>query len=52
MASPASSANSASGSGSKKKERIGDLMLRLGIEDNEFDDVVFEEEGPLVEEIP
>jgi ribosome assembly protein YihI (activator of Der GTPase) len=44
MASPASSANSASGSGSKREERIGDLMLRLGIEDDEFDDVVFEEE--------
>jgi hypothetical protein len=44
MASPASSANSASGSGSKKEERIGDLMLRLGIEDDEFDDVVFEED--------
>ncbi|KAK1698887.1 hypothetical protein QYE76_015584 [Lolium multiflorum] len=44
VASPASSANSANGSGSKKGEKIGDLKLRLGIEDDEFDDVVFEEE--------
>jgi hypothetical protein len=45
MASPTnSSTNNASGSGSKEKETIDDMLNRLGIEEEEFDDLVFEEE--------
>ncbi|KAK1652385.1 hypothetical protein QYE76_070190 [Lolium multiflorum] len=44
MASPANSSNQASGSGSKKEEAIGDMLNRLGIEDDELDDLVFEDE--------
>jgi hypothetical protein len=44
MASPASSASQPSGSGAKKAEAIGDLLQRLGIEEDELDDLVFEEE--------
>jgi hypothetical protein len=44
MASPPNSSNQASGSGSKKEEAIGDMLNRLGIEDDELDDLVFEEE--------
>jgi hypothetical protein len=44
VASPATSTNQASGSGSKKPEAIGDMLQRLGIEEDEFDDLVFEEE--------
>jgi hypothetical protein len=44
MASPASSTNQSSGSGIKKAEAIGDMMQRLGIEEDEIDDLVFEEE--------
>jgi hypothetical protein len=44
MASPAQSSNQASGSGSKKPEAIGDLLQRLGIDDDELDDLVFEDE--------
>jgi hypothetical protein len=32
------------GSGSKRKEAIGEMLKRLGIEDDELDDLVFEEE--------
>jgi hypothetical protein len=40
-----SSANqSASGSGTKKGEAIDDMLKRLGIEDDEIDDLVFEDE--------
>jgi hypothetical protein len=39
-----SSTDQPSGSGSKKVEAIDDLLLRLGIEDNEIDDPIFEEE--------
>ena len=44
MASPVSSSNKASGLGSKKEEKIGDMMQRLGIEEDEFNDLVFAEE--------
>ena len=45
MASPAaSSTGPAVGSGSKKQEAINDLFTRLGIDDEEFEDLVFEEE--------
>jgi hypothetical protein len=45
MASPANiSTNHASGSGLKEKETIDDMLNRLGIEEEEFDDLVFEEE--------
>jgi hypothetical protein len=44
MASPASSTNQASGSGNKKAEAIGDMLQRLGIEEDELDDLVFEDE--------
>jgi hypothetical protein len=44
MASPANSTNNVSGSGSKKEEKIGELMQRLGIEEDEFDDLIFEDE--------
>jgi hypothetical protein len=45
MASPAASSTSqAGGSGSKKAEAIDDLLQRLGIEEDEFDDLVFEEQ--------
>jgi hypothetical protein len=40
MASPANSTNQASGSGSKREEAIGDRLKRLGIEDDELDDLV------------
>jgi hypothetical protein len=47
MASPASSAASQTreGSGSKKEEQLGDLLQRLGIDEDEIDDLVFEEEA-------
>jgi hypothetical protein len=46
MASPTSSAASQTGegSGSKKEERLDDLLQRLGIDEEEIDDLVFEEE--------
>ena len=47
MASPANSSTQsaqANGSGSKKEEAIGDMLLRLGLEEDEIDDFVFEEE--------
>jgi hypothetical protein len=44
MASPANSSTQAGGSGNKKSDAIGDLMQRLGIEEDELDDLVFEEE--------
>jgi hypothetical protein len=44
MASPATSSTQASRSGSKKEEAIGEMLNRFGIEDDELDDLVFEEE--------
>jgi hypothetical protein len=45
MASPAmSSTEESGGSGSKKAESIDEMLQRLGIEADEFDDLVFEEE--------
>jgi hypothetical protein len=44
MGSTAKSNNQASGSGGKKEEAIGDMLTRLGIEDDELDDLIFEEE--------
>jgi hypothetical protein len=45
MADPESSSSSkVSESGGKKAEAIDDMIQRLGIEDDEFDDLVFEEE--------
>jgi hypothetical protein len=47
MASPASSAASQTGEGlgSKKEDQLGDLLQRLGIDEDEIDDLVFEEEA-------
>jgi hypothetical protein len=39
-----SSSSIPGGSGIKKDEKIDEMLLRLGIEDDEFADVVFEEE--------
>jgi hypothetical protein len=44
MVSPANSLNQAEGSRSKKDEAIGDLLERLGREEDELNDLVFEEE--------
>jgi hypothetical protein len=45
MASPAaSSTDKLSGSGTKKTEGIDDMLQRLGIDEEEIDDLVFEEE--------
>jgi hypothetical protein len=45
MSSPASnSTNKPSGSGSKKTTGLDDLLQRLGIDDDEIDDLIFEEE--------
>jgi hypothetical protein len=45
MADPVSSSSSKiSGSGGRKDEAIDDMIQRLGIEDDEFDDLVFEDE--------
>jgi hypothetical protein len=41
---------SGSGSGSKKPKAIDDLLQRLGIEDDEIDDLVFEEEESVPKE--
>jgi hypothetical protein len=38
------SSNKAEGSGSKKAESIDDMLQRLGIDEEEFDDLVFEEQ--------
>jgi hypothetical protein len=37
----AGSSTQASGSGSKKAENLADLLNRLGIEEDEIDDLVF-----------
>jgi hypothetical protein len=51
MASPASSSTAGpSGSGSKKSETIDDQLQCLGIEDDEIDDLVFEEEESVPKE--
>jgi hypothetical protein len=52
MASPASSAASQTreGSGSKKEERLDDLLQRLGIDEEEINDLVFEEEADAPKE--
>ena len=44
MASSASSSNQTSDPGGKNPEAIGDLLQRMGIEEGEFEDLVFEEE--------
>jgi hypothetical protein len=44
MASPAASTSNQSGGSGKKAEALDDLLNRLGIEDDEIDDLVFEEE--------
>jgi hypothetical protein len=36
-------ASQASGSGTKKPENLNDMLNRLGIEEDEIDDLVFEE---------
>jgi SOS response regulatory protein OraA/RecX len=44
MESPAESVtNQGSGSGSKKVEALDDMLHRLGIEDDEIDDLILEE---------
>jgi hypothetical protein len=51
MASPnSSSMNDPSGSGPKISEPIDELLHRLGIKDDEIDDLVFEEEESAPEE--
>jgi hypothetical protein len=51
MASPAaSSTGDQSGSGTKKTEGIDDLLQRLGIEEDEIDDLIFEEEDSVPKE--
>jgi hypothetical protein len=44
-----SSSNKPSGSGLKEKEKISDMLQRLGIEEDEYDDLVLEdeEEAPI-----
>jgi hypothetical protein len=44
-----SSSNKPSGSESKEKEKISDMLQRLGIEEDEYDDLVLEdeEEAPI-----
>jgi hypothetical protein len=45
MASPTvSTSDNLSGSGSKRTEGIDGMLQRLGIDDNEIDDLIFEEE--------
>jgi hypothetical protein len=48
MASPSPTSSSATQSGGesgvRKEEHLGDLLLRLGIEDDEINDLVFEDE--------
>jgi hypothetical protein len=51
MASLASSSNQASGSGNKQSETPDAMLLRLGIEEEEIDDLVFEEEESIPKEI-
>jgi hypothetical protein len=51
MASPANSSNQASGSGSKQSETLDAMLLRLGIEEDELDDLIFEEEESISKEI-
>jgi hypothetical protein len=52
MATPAESSSSAQagGSGSKKEEAIDELLERLGFDDDEVDDLVFEEESDVPKE--
>ncbi|KAK1682888.1 hypothetical protein QYE76_043736 [Lolium multiflorum] len=51
MASPTSSAASQTGEGSgSKEERLDDLLQRLGIDEEEIDDLVFEEEADAPKE--
>jgi hypothetical protein len=44
-----SSSNQPSGSGLKEKEKISDMLQRLWIEEDEYDDLVLEdeEEAPI-----
>jgi hypothetical protein len=51
MASPASSSNQASGSGSKDPEAIDAMLWRLRIEEKEIDDLIFEEEESVPKEV-
>jgi hypothetical protein len=44
MASPAGSSNQGGGTAKKKDEPIGDLLQRLGLDEEELDDLVFGEE--------
>jgi hypothetical protein len=52
MASPAGSSTSGNigGSGSNREEGIDDLLKRLGFEDDEVDDLVFEDESDVPKE--
>ena len=47
MASTESSSSQVGGSGAKKDEPIGDLLQRLGLEEDELDDLVFEVEDSV-----
>jgi hypothetical protein len=51
MGSPATSYNHAGGSSGKKGESLDAMLLRLGIEEEEIDDLVFEEEALAPKEI-
>jgi hypothetical protein len=50
MSSPANSSTAASGSGSKKTPTIDDMLCRLGIEEEECDDLIFEEQDEAPKE--
>jgi hypothetical protein len=50
MASPANSTSEAGGSGSKQVEPIDDMLHRLGIEEDEYDDLIFEDEEDVPKE--
>jgi hypothetical protein len=52
MTSPATSTtDQVSGSGTKKAEAIDEMLRRLGIEEDEIDDLVFEEEESILKEV-
>jgi hypothetical protein len=51
MSSPATSSNQATGSTSKAPETIDAMLLRLGIDNEEIGDLVFEEEESIPKEV-
>jgi hypothetical protein len=51
MSSPTTSSNQVTGSTSKTPETIDAMLLRLGIDEEEIDDLVFEEEESAPKEV-